>query len=134
MPTCQLGSRDLVIQMPILCNLDNPCCWQARKATESSLCLPSEHQESSEEEQEEKGRRWRRRERTRKCNITASVWSFPRDPLVLKDTGGWHDQRNEQLAADNRNATRVCVLYTTAALRRLSLSPKQTLLPASRHC
>ena len=56
-----------------------------RKATESSLCLPSEHQEFSEEEHKEKGRRWRRRrERNRKCNITASVWSFPRDPLVFK--------------------------------------------------
>ena len=46
----------------------------------------------------------------------------PEIHLFLKDTGGWHDQRNEQLAADNSNATRVCVSYTTAALRRLSLS------------
>ena len=41
---------------------------------------------------------------------------FPEIHLFLKDTGGWHDQRNEQLAADNRNATRVCVSYTTAAV------------------
>ena len=50
---------------------------------------------------------------------------FPEIHLFLKDTGGWHDQRNEQLAADNRNATRVCVSYTTAALRHLSLQNKR---------
>ena len=50
---------------------------------------------------------------------------FPEIHLFLKDTGGWHDQRNEQLAADNRNATRVCLVHHCCSEASLSLQNKR---------
>ena len=74
MLTCQLGSRALVIQMPILWSFASWRCWQPRKATESSRACPSEHHGSCTGEQEEKGsRRSSKRMKTKRWDITASV-------------------------------------------------------------